>query len=811
MRVFYALFGLLVLLSGCRPGAPADGDPLDFMPSGTRALLQIHSTEKFRSEFQSNGLLEAYHKRYPNAWFGTLDSLLKLELGGQAQFAWAGESDRAPHWLLVFHEPEVNLADSLDVANNLWQLPDSVSWQTEKSGLWRLVASSQQVLQEALSGEQTLPIGLEQALKTANPKAGATLLLPSGTPHPLSFLLLGSPVPAGDPSEGAWSAYDLQMGSDALLVQGLEVRPDSLWDNRKVLRGIPALPLEEVTRVAPAGSTALYSFSLQEPSRFLNNQQGLLARTNGWANLVESVEQVSLLEAYGQPILILHSLNPEALGETLRPYRSELPAFQETPVYSLQQAGLLREAFEPLLNRLPAPGYFARIDNLFAFTGTLDALQNLISAYRREDTYARGGLYTQLRSYLASEATALGIAEDPEGSLFLSDSASVLGLPAGIAAALPEGYLYTAQLNTAEPYDLLEYQFRRKGDPTGSGTSVSQVFTQKLDGVLTAGPFFLRNHLNGHMDIAVQDDRNQLYLFSDRGVLFWKKTLPGPIQGMIHQIDMFKNGRLQMAFTTPDRLMVLDRNGANVSPFPREFPGGNLGPLALFDYEQNRNYRLVVTQGSRVFMYDGQGRSVSGFKFRDAGSPIVGTPQHMRIGKRDYLLFRLENGQLKILNRVGDTRVRVAGSFEFSDNEIFLFRDTFTFTDRAGNLISVEPSGKISRSAMKLNPDHGLYATSRTLALMNDNLLQVRGNQAELELGVYTAPRIFYLNDIIYVAVTDLQSEQLYLFRSDASALPGFPVEAEGLPDMADADGDRNPELAVRFRDSALAVYRIQR
>ena len=811
MRVLYALFGLIVLLSGCRPGEPAAGDPLDFLPSGTRALLQIHSTEKFRSEFQSNGLLETYQKRYPNAWFGTLDSLLTLEMGPRAQFAWVGESGRGHHWLLVFHEPEVRVADSLDVTPNPWKLPDSVSWKTEKSGPWRLVASSQTVLQEVLSETQTRPGGLDRALKTANPQAGATLLLPSDAPHPLSFLLLGTGVPPGNQAEEAWSAYDLQMGSEALLVQGLEMRPDSLSGNRKLLRGMPELPLEEITRVAPAASTALYSFSLQEPERFLNNQRELLARTNQWANLVESVEQVSLLEAYGEPILVLHCLNPDAVGEIFRPYRSELPEFQETPVYSLQQAGLLREAFEPLLNRLPAPGYFARLDELFVFARTLDALQNFISAYRREDTYAQGGLYTQLRPYLTSEATALGIAEDPRGSVFLSDSASVLGLPAGIAAALPEGYLYTAQLNSSEPYDLLEYQFRRKGDPTGSGTSVSLAFTQKLEGMLTAGPFFLKNHLNGHMDIAVQDDRNQLYLFSDRGALFWKKTLPGPIQGRIQQIDMFKNGRLQMAFTTPDRLMVLDRNGANVSPFPREFPGGNLNPLAVFDYEQNRNYRLVVTQGAKVFMFDGQGRNVSGFKFRDAGSPILGAPQHMRIGKRDYLLFRLENGQLKILNRVGDTRVRVAGTFDFSDNEIYLFRDTFTFTDRAGNLISVEPSGKISRSALKLNPDHGLYATSRTLALMNDNLLQVRGNQAELELGLYTAPRIFFLNDIIYVAVTDLQSKQLYLFRSDASALPGFPVEAEGLPDMADADGDRNPELAVRFRDSTLAVYRIQR
>ncbi len=810
MRALPALLGLILLLSGCGSGEPSGSDPLDFLPGNTEALLQIHSTEKFRSEFQNNGLIDSYRKRFPNDLYTTLDSLLGMEIGPGALFAWSEQAGERHSWLLVFKDTPIRATDSLDTEEAGWHLPDSVSWQSQTYGPWRLVASSAGLLREALSEDKPRPEKLKAAMRTANPQAGATLYLPSGGPSPLSFLLLAAPA-SGASAADSWSAYDLQMGSDALLVQGLEVSPDSLWGNRKLLRGMPVFPLDEVTRIAPAGSTALFSFSLQQPAQFLSNQSALLGRDNARAGLVESVEQLSLLEAGGEPILVLHCLNPDPVEEALRAYRSELPAFQEVVVYNLQQSDLLREAFEPLLNRLPAPGYFARLDDFMVFTPTLEALQNLISAYHRQDTYAGGGLFPKLQGYLASETSALAIAEDPLKSFFMADTASILGLPAAILGGLPEGYLYTAQLNSAEPYDLLEYQFRRKGDPTGSGSSVELAFTQKLDGQLTAGPFFLKNHLNGHMDIAVQDDQNQLYLFSDKGSLFWKKAIPGPIQGRVHQIDMFKNGRLQMAFTTPDKLVVLDRNGKTVSPFPREFAGGNLGPLALFDYEGNRNYRLVVTQGARVHMFDAQGRAVSGFKFRDAGSPVVGAPQHMRVGNRDYLLFRLENGQLKILNRVGDTRVRVADTFDFSDNGIFLFRDAFTFTDRAGSLISIDPSGKVSRSALKLNPDHGLSATSRTLALMNDNLLQVRGNQAELDLGVYTAPQIFYLNDIIYVAVTDLQSEQLYLFRSDASPLPGFPVEADGLTDMADADGDRNPELAVRFRDSALAVYRIQR
>ena len=69
------------------------------------------------------------------------------------------------------------------------------------------------------------------------------------------------------------------------------------------------------------------------------------------------------------------------------------------------------------------------------------------------------------------------------------------------------------------------------------------------------------------MDIVVQDENNVLYLFSNTGDLFWKKQLSGPVIGEIEQVDLYKNRRLQMVFRTPDRFIILDRNGKIVSPF----------------------------------------------------------------------------------------------------------------------------------------------------------------------------------------------------------------------------------------------------
>ena len=73
--------------------------------------------------------------------------------------------------------------------------------------------------------------------------------------------------------------------------------------------------------------------------------------------------------------------------------------------------------------------------------------------------------------------------------------------------------------------------------------------------------------------------------------------------------------------------------------------------ITSFDYDKNKNYRFLVTQGKSLLMYDGKGKRVKGFSYTpDSG--ILNAPQHIRYNGKDYIVFAADN-DLKILNLEG--------------------------------------------------------------------------------------------------------------------------------------------------------------
>ena len=209
-------------------------------------------------------------------------------------------------------------------------------------------------------------------------------------------------------------------------------------------------------------------------------------------------------------------------------------------------------------------------------------------------------------------------------------------------------------------------------------------------------------------------------------------------------------------------------------------------------------------------MYNSKGDIVKGFKYDIAEGNILDAPQHFRIGKKDYLVFKLDNGQLKITDRVGNTRVTVKDKFSFSDNDIKLYQNKFTFTSLDGNLFQIDTKGAISSSKLNLAKDHGMDATTRTLVVMNDNILKIRDKKIQLELGVYSKPTIFYLNDKIYVSVTDIQNQKIYLFDSQAESIPNFPIFGNSVIDMADINNNKKAELVFKDQENTIQVYKIR-
>ena len=262
-----------------------------------------------------------------------------------------------------------------------------------------------------------------------------------------------------------------------------------------------------------------------------------------------------------------------------------------------------------------------------------------------------------------------------------------------------------------------------------------------------------------------------------------------------------------MAFTTPSRLYIIDRNGENVDKFPLEFKDEITQPLAVFDYDKQRSYRFLVTQNKNLLMYDSKGKSVKGFQYV-ATQSISSQPKHFRIRGKDYITFSAGN-QLNLLNRRGSIRVKVKEAIDFSGAGIYLYNSLFTTTDTKGDLVQVNTKGAVSRQILGLDPKHDVTSSTKTLVTRSDNTLSIKSNRVDLEYGSYSVPNLFYLKDKIYISITDLQAQKVWLFDSQAKPFANVPVFGTSAIDLANADADTSLEFITKGDTNNLIMYQL--
>ena len=296
-------------------------------------------------------------------------------------------------------------------------------------------------------------------------------------------------------------------------------------------------------------------------------------------------------------------------------------------------------------------------------------------------------------------------------------------------------------------------------------------------------------------------------MISNQGVVRWKKKISAPILGDVKQIDLFKNGRLQMVFNTENRLYILDRFGRDVGAFPLKFKDEISQPLAVFDYDKNRNYRFLVTQGSDLLMYDGKGKLVKGFNYKSK-SKIKTSPKHMRFKSKDYIVF-LEGNQLQILNRRGQTRIKVKELINFSNQEIYFYKNQFSTLNSKGDLVQIDEKGRVSFQSMGFEPGSQMTASNKTLIAQWDNKLQIKNQKVELEYGDFSPPKLFYLKDKIHICTTDLQSKKVWFYDSQGNVMPGFPVYGDSSIDLVNADTDSALEFVCKSGTESLIMYQL--
>lgn len=539
------------------------------------------------------------------------------------------------------------------------------------------------------------------------------------------------------------------------------------------------------------------NFKVFEANLMKFNKTDSITSNNLFANIVE----VGVVYEAENRAIILNSLDVIATKDALLSEQNQIDTYRQIDVYSFSKPHLFTNIFSPLIVFNDATMYCV-IDNFFVFTNSIESLQNIIANYQNKTTLNERSYFKAIKKHLTDESSLLLVFNPSNLETILDKNGlkkSVYKLDKYHTSAIQ--FIY--EINFAHVNGII-----KKSKTKASLNSVSEELNIKLEADLLNTPQFVTNHMTKEKEIVVQDISNNLYLISNKGKILWKKQLQGSVLGKIEQIDIYKNGRLQLAFATPKRIYVLDRNGREVDPFPKKFNDDITQPLSVFDYDKNKKYRFLVTQGKNVLMYNINAKPVNGFTFKSANAKIICQPKHFRIGSKDYITFKT-NSKFYILDRTGKTRVTPKTNSKFSDEGIYLYDAKFTTTTDKSHLINIDTKGRTDIQDLNLSENHHIETTSKTLVLQSENKLTIKRNTLNLDYGNYTEPKIFYIKDKIYVSVTDLQAQKIQLFDSEGKAIPNFPVYGNSSIELDDVDKDKNLEFITKGENNSIILYQI--
>ncbi|WP_034041515.1 hypothetical protein [Wocania ichthyoenteri] len=807
MRFF--CYTLILLTFSCTNHKTARTQLIHFIPENASVVLKTSNIESLKSDIQNNDFVQKLSKtKNYNNLENKFDLLSLLHPEGELLICFSKEdNDSIQYSIITKYHTSLFKTDSLTnyIEEKLTYKNKSLTKSTLNNNIFYstvidsiFFASSSKKIIDAVFLNADRNIELEKIYNTTNKDESLSIIIKNESEFIKSFFIEDS---INFENFSNYFAVDADISQDEILINGITKSTDSSKSLINIFKN--TIPQEnQIQNITPSNSDGFMSFTFSDFNAFeinlskFNKKNSIVSTT-----LFDNIAEIGVIYEAKKHAVILNSIDVIATKDALLSELNIIDTYRQIEIFGFNKSDLFSNTFYPLITFNSATKYCV-LDNFFVFAENLEMLQNIIANYQNKTTLSSTSYFKTIKANLSDESSLLMIVNPSVLKTILNknlEDNSNYNLNKYSASALQ--FIYDTDF--AHVNGII-----KKAKTKGFQNSISEVFNIKLDADLLNQPQFVTNHITKQKEIVVQDVNNRLYLISNKGKILWKKQLQGAILGDIEQIDIYKNGRLQLAFATPNRVYVIDRNGKDVAPFPKKFNDKITQPLSVFDYDKKKNYRLLVTQNKKVFMYDVSAQIVNGFTFKSTNKTILSQPKHFRMSGKDYLTFKTEN-KLYILDRTGKTRVTPKASNTFSNEAIYLYNNKFTTTTDNGNLVSIDTRGNTAIQNLNLSNNHHLQTTSKTLVTQTDNKLTIKNRTIELDFGNYTNPTIFYLNDKIYISVTDLQSQKVYLYDSLANPISNFPVYGNSLITLDNIDKDKNLEFVTKGDSNSIILYQI--
>lgn len=814
---------LLILVLGCSSEKETVGELTHYLPEEASFIIRSTNFSTLSSDIENNAFLSVFSQMpFYSSFEDNLAFSRYLNPVSEVLISSVSENDSTHDYTLTTRQhPQLFELDSIqnktvetlsyeDISVQRITLDSGIVFTTMVDSVF-MASSSQKILESILlkrNNETLKPINtsFEKAYSTLGNEE--TSVMVNGKRLTEAFQHI---FPHADklPEFASWISFDAEIQPGHIKVNGIALAQDTIPQLLNAFKGTnPQKNL--LAMVTPTSASGLVSYTYDDFDIIEKNLKPFQKQNDTLTKprmLFASLNEIGIITTATEKTVALHAIDGTITRELLEPHTENEGDFRDINIQRLKDSTLFKNAFEPLITTTPK--YGAQINDFFVFAEKVETLEEIITQALNETTLGHLPYYEEHMAQLSSESSILFIALLPN----MKDTAAT--------KVSSENQQKTRDLQFGS-HRLAALQFvydnnfahvngiTRESQSQSRSTGVSQVFAINLENELLSRPQFFTNHITKGKDIVVQDVANKLYLISANGKVLWSKQLDAAILGDIQEVDLLKNGKSQLAFATKNNFYILDREGKDVAPFPLKFRDDITQTLAVFDYDNKRDYRFVITQGSEILMYDNRGKSVSGFTFKKAGSKVVLPPKHIRISNKDYILIAEESGKLNILHRTGQSRIGVNSKFDFGESPIYTEENNFVFLTSNDQKVSIGQNGKVNTQNLASSSKNVIWEISgNTKVTLDDNILRINNQKVELPFGLYTTPKISFSNRRILISITDLQQQRTYVYNSLGELLSNFPVYGTSIMELGDATNNGRPNGVVKGASKEVVMYEV--
>lgn len=637
---------------------------------------------------------------------------------------------------------------------------------------------------------------------------------------------------------GDWLILDLGTHADGVVMNGFAHPSDSSAVLLGLFKGQQPGPIR-FTAGVPSDVTSFMMFSVDDVAQWhsqllaLRGRDALIDSLNElwstsvvghfapWMSGQFGVCRIQRRGAEPEQFAMIHASNTE-LADALLHGLASLSGTDSAEVRSLGGDGLLRGLFGPVFPE--GPMFFARHGEFVVFGPSEESVRLYCHDLRADRTLATDVAFAAFSEQFSSSFNVFGFQRLPLEKEFVR---------AGFSEAGSE--LSRPLLELADRFPMFGVQFSNAGgafycnmhwryDPDWQSSRAEDAIA-RMDAMPQGRPKWFRNHVSGEPEILVQDRKNILYLFNRSGQELFRRELPEPMVGEAVQVDRYKNGNLQFVFCTNNFIYQIDRNGEDVTGFPKELESPVSAPMLVVDYNAKRNYRMLVAcKNNRVYNYGIDGQEVKGWKFNKLSKGATSSFAYMMADRKDYFVISETGGRIHLLDRAGGRRASVKETIERNDVLIFHPHVSkknehtgFYTTDKDGTVFQIKANGRTRLLNFgKFSPEHRFLLTDMNgddipeFGFTDLNMLKVFSQDGKLLVEHRLAPGAIGPLPITWdghsaIAIVEPDEARILAFASDGSMLPAFPIEGMTEFDMVLAkSGER---LLVTGIDRGLMIH----